>query len=45
MCENRCKGTTIFWIVQIFWQKKFSTIFKSYPKQKVILLIMCDLEF
>jgi len=30
--------------VQIFWQEKFSTIFKSYPKQKSNSLISSELQ-
>ena len=43
--EKRCKGTTKFWIVQVFWQENFSTISKSYPKQNRISHIYSILQF
>ena len=41
----RCKGTTNFWIVQIFWQIFFNKILQSYPKLSVFLLIISELHF
>lgn len=43
--EIVCKGTAFYYNVQVFWQKKISTFYKSFPKQKCIYVTIRRLLF